>query len=436
MPRDVSRLIFSQALSRGFALALQVVSVAILNHALGPEGRGVLGILIFINALFYLFGTFGINYTAVSIFDASQKEKICTATLLSSLAIGFGTTILGVLLVFAAPSMFPGGDSRLHVLNLCAVPFQVLFINLQALMIILVHPVLVGISFLFPFLVTLVGFLVLSYLGKLSLLGVMWTNACAYPLASAFCIWTLFKYLTPIRTLDLGFTCRRLLSQGLLFTVVAIVNFLATRIDVYILFNLGGDYQAGLYSFTISVVGAMLIVGQSFQMGAMRKLSDISRTEELSSFSKYLGVVFWCSLGGGLTVYLARKPLILILGGVSFLDARHVFPLLIIWALGTNLQMVLSAIITRLGRPIGQIIPSLIGLFFSVCGNFLLVSRYGAIGSGSVAAIQAVLILFAELFILKSFFNVKISIKESFSIRPTFELVTAGLRSAKRYLRF
>lgn len=121
-------------LAKGIALVVGIVSSIITARYLGPEGRGILAVLVAVQGLAIQFGSFGFN-ASVTFFlskEPDHRPAIVSTTVVSSIAGGIIIAAAFAVISFIDPRILIGSvDPALLWILLLSFPFTFLIQNLQ-----------------------------------------------------------------------------------------------------------------------------------------------------------------------------------------------------------------------------------------------------------------------------------------------------------------
>jgi AhpD family alkylhydroperoxidase len=178
--------------------------------------------------------------------------------------------------------------------------------------------------------------------------------------------------------------CRRNLAEVPTFLVIAIVAAVVTRCDVVVLGHLAGLRAAGVYAAAARLYEASLMLPT---IGAMIMLPALARlfVQDQAGFSAMLVKSLRLSLGLGFVPALAvaalAEPLVHLLYSAPLYDAAPVLRLLIIGAVLTTVDQLLSSTMTAAHAQRHDLHAMLVGLVVLTAGLCALVPPLGPLGA-------------------------------------------------------
>ena len=361
---------------------LGVVLAVMTMRFLGPEGKGMLSLLVLIPVLTVVFGRSGIGPSLVYHSGRIPKTRLIPVGLSLTLVIGLIATLVGSVIVFWQRRAFFDGipPALLAVMcGLCLVYFFFdlvphLFLSLGLIdlrnLIMLVSPA-ANILFFLLFVVAL----------KKHVAGAVaaWALAVIVPVAVGLA-WLTRRSAWLDRTPDprLG---RRILAYGLKSHPGTIMELLNYRADFLIISLFAGPAAVGLYACAVNMAEVVWKLPEAVTIVLLPKASALP-PEEARDLTSKAGRVALCAVVLLFAILAAlRKPLILALFGPAFLPSAAPFLILIPGFIAFSLWRILAYGLLAQGHP--HIYSWTAGFSFLImlAGDLILIPRFGITGA-------------------------------------------------------
>jgi O-antigen/teichoic acid export membrane protein len=382
--RSLGELSLSTFLATVLQLVLRLIKHVVFARLLGPNGRGVYGILTTIPELVVSFGNLGFGLGSVYLV-AKKKYELPKVLGNALLYIPIqGLLLTGVaLMVLSFKGILMGGQGTVG---------QMGFFMIAAIPILLFHHIgldlLMGIKDIHLMNILRLVFSVFP-LFLLILLWLLTDNA----LLSAMYAWIgsviTVSLLAFLRLSRKAGGCLRIsrpylketFSFGLRGNVSMFANAVVRRIDILFIAHYLGAEAVGFYAVSVSIAEILLALPDAIAVPFLPIRLGLDKTAA-QSFSPLIIKYVLLSMGivCGLTALLG-KPVVMILYGTRFLPAFDPLRWLLPGILALSLYQFLKADIYSLDRP-GFI--SLISLLTMACNlvlNYLMIPRYGIEGA-------------------------------------------------------
>lgn len=390
---------------------LQLLMVVVIARALGPEGNGQFAIALLLPTTLSRFLEMGLP-AANAHFIGSQKISPRTAfttalqwfVLLAPVGIAIGA--VGIWL--AGDRWFPSVPTVALWLMLAAYPVLLLqafltsiFHGLQAFtaynITLLLHPALaLALSF---------GLVATGRSDVTSLLAAYLLGAVLTLIVSAQMLYRYFKRAAAgqqVRSQGLiNFSYSRRAAQYALVTHIGTtLAFLNYRADVYLLNLLGSAAETGLYVTATQMVEKLWLLSAAVGVVLMPYISRIS--SEADKIRKVtplmcIGVSLLTGIAGIMTALLSAF-LVGILFGDDYAPAAVIMQLLLPGIVAWAGARVLAIDINARGKPELNMYMSFGVLVVNVCGNLLLIPRYGMRGA-AIATTLAYCFFAVQMFV-------------------------------------
>lgn len=397
---------FSQAFSWVFSVFNNIIVV----RTLGPEGQGVIALIISFSGILATFGNLGLNWS--NTYWAARKraltDTIFSNSMVFSLILMCTVFILlkGRFIDFANPFI----DAQFFRIVLLALPFIVFTQLNQSLLLGLGRMVPYNlISVLRLFFLT-VGFALFLIILKESLVFAVWSWFAVCVLVCFLSICFVLKQLENFRFKADRKIFTDSLRIGVRVFLLGLISLLIMRFDFFILRYFKGAESVGYYSIAVLFTEVLLFIPQILGQlimprGSMQDSGSLLlalRVNRIAvSYSLILGVV----------MVFVMRPILLILFGPLFLIAYKSFVFLIPGIIALNCTSTICSYINgKDGYPTQMILAALTAFVVNVLLDLLLIPKYNINGA---AVASSVAYLASTCFCLVYFYyQKKIPVKE------------------------
>lgn len=361
---------------------LGVVLAVLTMRFLGPEGKGMLSLLVLIPVLTVVFGRSGIGPSLVYHSSRVPKGRLITKGLRLTLIIGSVATLAGAAIVFWQRNAFFRGIPPALLAVMCALAFVYFFydlvphlfltlglIDLRNL-VILVSPA-ANIAFFLLFVVVL----------KKRLPGAVaaWALAVIIPVAAGLA-WFSRRRVPEDRSPDprLG---GRILSYGLKSHPGTIMELLNYRADFLIISLFSGPAAVGLYACAVNMAEVVWKLPEAVTVVLLPKASSLPPKAARELTAKVSRV----ALGAVAVLFLVlaafRRPLIVALFGRAFLPSATPFLILVPGFIAFSLWRVLAYGLLAQGFPQTYSLSAGLSFLIMLAGDLILIPRIGIVGA-------------------------------------------------------
>jgi O-antigen/teichoic acid export membrane protein len=395
--RGLKASTFARDVSITFVTKVAVVLIGfassiITARYLGPEGRGILVVLMTIAGIASHFGNFGLHASNTYFVaqDRKRLHRIVGNSFWLSLVGGsvIGCIAFGVL--YSNQGLITGIPLPLLIVALLSVPFTLLFM--------LEQNILLGIQKikdynLFEFAKQLMTFLVVAALLILLGQGVSAAIATTTFFAIVFGLF-LMKDLQSGGGTYFGFDLalfRQMLRYGLKAYLAALFAFLVIRFDMLMVNYFLSAREAGVYSVTVQIVDLLYMLPVVIGMILFPKVSGMK--EGSWEFTRK---VAWVTTGLMFVICfiaaLLARPFIVFLYGDAFGGAVGALHWLLPGIFALSVQTVFMNYFVGIGLPVYAVCYHLIGFVLNFALNLMLIPMY-SINGAAIASTAAYLII-------------------------------------------
>jgi O-antigen/teichoic acid export membrane protein len=379
-------------INKGWVLITGVLAAAIINRAIGPEGRGTLAEIQTWMTLFAVVAGMSLD-TAIyhcansARYPANNSDKLAT-TLVLSAGCGIAGGIALLLFVFFWPNQV-SDSARAYVFIMWALLFlTTLFSNATVFAQAMGFSKVAASSGVFQGALYLLLSAAGYFADSLSIKFVLEVGCIAQFTGLWIVLYSLWRHMG--RGAEYRFhtqTAKAMIRAGAMQHLATISTFAYTKVNQLILFRYAGEAEAGLYAAALNLALVSQVIFGSFQTALYTRI--IHANDEYETSIRAMRVVIY---GGAVIVVVMlvfAKPLLLLYGGAEFSGSNDLFRLLTIafWILSIN--SLAGPICVKAGAfRFSSASAVLLGIG-SVALNFVLVPRMGALG----AAVSTLLII-------------------------------------------
>ncbi|MEW6685311.1 MAG: oligosaccharide flippase family protein [Candidatus Edwardsbacteria bacterium] len=381
--------IISIFLTQWGVLFLSVVTSILMARNLGPEGRGILALVLLVPAFLQKIGSLGIGDSAIyylgkspHLFSPIAFQIIFLVTLSSGLMV----VLFALLFPLLSKNLIKGIPSSYLVVALISLPFNLLIVHFGDLFLAIGEISLrnflnilnsfLRLLFLFVALIIIKGY-VLEAVAALTIVAIF---------TAIFSFYHIVRYELPNPKIETNLI-QKLVSYGIKGEMANIIMFFNYRLDMFLVNLWCGRSEVGYYIVAVLLAEMLWQIPHAVTTVLFPKFSSKDKKEagELTATScRYTTLLLFL-----LCVILAllAHPLIRIFYGRAF--ALSVSPLLIllpgIFFAGSTAPI--TAYLKSIGRPDCLLIKSLIMLPFAVLLNIIIIPHWGIKGAAFTSSV-------------------------------------------------
>jgi len=366
---------------------LSAVSAIIVARYLGPEGKGILAILVILMGIFIQIGNLGLHASTVYFVGKRPRESRNIA------GIAFWTcVVLGGLAIIITLS---SGEKPSFLLKEVPIKFLWIFIISAPfqLFILVYSNFLLGIGKILDFnlleflprvLTLILLILIVVYLGKgIHELIAGWTALYILIGIGALIYYSFLKIQGFSFHLDLF---RDMLRYGIKSYIACLLFYFINRFDQILVNYFVGIAQAGIYSVAVQCAEFLLILPVSigailFQRVSSSREDKGELTAKVSRHTIFVLLII-CMLTAVFSHYIIK-----ILFGARFLPSVIPFLILIPGIFFLSLESIYMNDLAGRGLPPVTYITPAIGLIINIALNLILIPRVGVAGASIAASI-------------------------------------------------
>lgn len=385
------------------ALTIMII-IIIFARSFGPEGIGILTLIVLISGVAFIFGNLGIDNANVY-YLSSKKDSIKQTfynTLIQSLALSLLMIII-FLLFFALNHNIVGSLKFIYfALALGYIPFvflerllQSIFIGKQDFK-----------SFSFPLiyskLFTLSSIIVSIYIFKTNL----FLTVLIFLIANMILpIWYL-AILIKENGLKMSFD-KNIFKKNFYFGIkaylIATMCFLVLRSDLYILNIFHGLKEVGFYSVATNFFDGINLITVSLALVLFPKMSqDSKQSYKVLFYGLKLSLILIVPIV--LFIAFISKPLIIFLFGGAFLPAIIPFFILAIALIFWSMTIIINQYFASQGIPNYLILLWFFGFLLNLFLNILYIPKFGMMAA-AISSLLTYFLLWIITFVLAKRLN-------------------------------
>lgn len=369
---------------------LVAIPISILiARMLGPEGRGIYSLSIYIPSVLALIGYLGLNIA--NIYFVGKDRRYLSSAISNSI---WFTGLLSIVFILA---YLPLAET-IHRAFLKESPYYYELIAVLALPLILLSSFLNSI---------MIGLNKIELVSKLSLgfssISLILSIVAAYTYKSILgfiLVWFIALFLNALANLvflyketkfGLGFDFnffKESLKYGLKGHIGNIVQFFNYRLDVFLVSFFAGVGQAGIYTVSVSLAESLWFLSNSSATTLFPRIAGLGETESLKITPLVSRLSLAVTLLAGVLLFLLAAPLVNILFGNSFTSSYLPLVLLIPGIIVFSLTNVLSSDLAGRGKPQFGTYIALISLILTVVFDLIFIPKWGASGAGAASSIS------------------------------------------------
>ena len=376
-------VVFSQAFSWVFSVFNNIIVV----RTLGPEGQGVIALVVSFSGILATLGNLGLNWsnTYWAVRKKTMADTIFSNSMVFSLILILAVFILlkGRFIDFTNPFI----DANFFRIVLLAIPFMVftqlnqsLLLGLQKMM-----PYnLISVSRLFFLTLGFSFFLVIL---KKTLVFAVWVW---FYVAVLICFFSVYLVINQLKGFRLKIDIRAFTDSvkiGVRVFSLGLISLLIMRFDFFILRYFKGVESVGYYSIAVLFTEVLLFIPQILgQLIMPRGSMQDSGSLILALRVNRIAVVYSLVLGVAMILFI--RPVLLILFGSSFLSSYRSFILLVPGIIALNCTSTICSYINgKEGYPKQMILAALLAFIINILFDLLLIPKYGIDGAAVASSI-------------------------------------------------
>ena len=400
LPRTLHGLIPAQGFRRNvtttlgagvLGLVISVGASAVLARMLGADGKGELALTMLLPAIVRLLFGFGVS-TANVYYAGSQKVPL--ANLMSnSVLMGSISTVLAsgacycLIATGFVARLVPGVKAEYLLVALTSVPITLLMINLNGLLQGMQRIEWLNLVSLVRRLFHLVAILALIAALRMGVLGGIIASLLSTALGLGLVIWNLRDNIRALAPEWRWPIMRKTLSFGLRSQAGSVFQFLAYRVDLFIVNYFLGPREVGIYSVAVTLTELLWQLPNAVGFVIFPRAAS-SPPEAMNRFTpRVFRMTSALLLLGAAVLALSGRPLIGLVYPDAFLAAYAPMLVLLPGTIMLGAAKVLTNDLAGRGMPHLNSTNSLISSIAAVVLNLLLIPRLRLLGPAVASTI-------------------------------------------------
>jgi O-antigen/teichoic acid export membrane protein len=385
-------------------MAIMVIGFAssiVTARYLGPEGKGVLVVLMTITGVAVQFGNFGLH-ASNTYFVAKEKERlprIVGNTLWPSLIGGSIVSLITLGILYFNQNLVAGIPLPLLMIALFSIPFSLFFM--------LGENILLGIQKIKAYNVFELTKRLVTFLA-VSVLLVLLSQGVGAVIATTTLSAIVFSFLLMKNLLSVGgkffvfdpILFKKMIRYGLKAYLAALFIFLVIRFDMLMVNYFLGAGDAGVYSISVQVADLLYMLPVTIGMILFPKVSGMKEGKwEFTKKTAWVtsGIMFIiCSMAA-----LLARPFIVLLYGDAFAGAVGALWWLLPGIYLLSINTIYMNFFAGKGMPIIVVISPLLALAANFILNIYFIPVLGINGASLTSSIAYMIMLIASIFYLR-----------------------------------
>ncbi len=378
--------------SRILQLLLGLGASVIIARALGPEGRGIYALAIFLPMVLASLGGFGIGQAAIFQLGkgtCAPKDVLGNNVALSLILGAFASVIGLAVLLLWGDVLFPGVATTYLLLALLLIPLSFLlgfigyfFLGLQRIKQYNFVNLLRSCVFL-----VLVATLLLS--PKIGLEAVIAANILSYIAAVTVMLFMAKRIVGSLHLRLQKSYIKEAFGYGFKVYLGNILGLLHYRIDVLLINMFLNPVAVGLYAIAVMVAEKIWLVSQSASIVLFPKVCSETNKENLREFTPIIfRMVLLISTVGSVILLFLGRLLIVSFFSEKFAGSVSPFQVLLIGVVAMSGWRILANDLYGRGRPEINIYINAFAAVANIVLNVILIPRLGIVGAAWATSVS------------------------------------------------
>lgn len=406
---DYYRHSFMTLTGQILSLILILLSNILIARLLGPEGKGVMSLLVNFPVLIIMISLLGLDEATVY-FLGSRKyeysEILGWAILNTSIVSIISISLLVILRNWLVTSVIKNISIEFLMIATCYIPFQILFQYQCA--------ILLGKKDIFGYnlLTVLRNFLLLLaqliLIIKYGLPGGVYSILLGFALSTFAGILLIKKFGKPILPKQLDYE-KKSLSYGLRSVLGLIFHYLTRRLDLFIVNFFLNTSQVGFYSIALMFSELPWYIPQAFSTVLFPVVSGMKKNEAHRFTALISRNTIFITLIACLLLATIAKPVINIFFTAKFYPALVPFYINLPRTIALSITRVLGGNFQGTGKPEYGTVMAFVSFIITVILDLILIPRFGIVGAAITTTIANWLSAGLGLYIFTKSSKIKLS---------------------------
>lgn len=384
-------------------LIIGVGSSVIIARILGPEGKGIYTMAILLPTLIITFSHLGIGLA--NVYYVAKRRYPLQVIIGSNITLAFLIGSIGVCIglivsVLFGQRAFPGVIQRYLFIALIIVPFNLLFVYLE-------H-ILLGASKIREY--NLISFVhaaiflaficIMLWMLQKGIEGAIWATVVSWLVADAVLLLIMRKVAGRVAFMWDSDYLKQATTYGVKAHLGSILRFLNLRLDLFLVNVLLNPTAVGFYSVSVGLAEKLWLVSQASSTVLLPRVAGETNETRRRDFTPLVArTTLWITVLGSVALILLSKPLIVFLYTEKFLPSIGAVQALLVGIVAVSVGRILGSDIAGRGRPILNTYVGIITVMTNVILNIVWIPRHGITGAAWASTVSYTLTLMARLFL-------------------------------------
>jgi len=374
-----------------FALAASLLTATLTAQALGPAGKGYLATLTLLVSLLVVVFEVGIGDALIVLvgLGRAQLAEAVRATVQATLWLALVATIAFTAVAVVVLGPVASADRPALALGASLVAVGVCYSTLVSVLLAIQRVALVAAVSALGAATTAAVMLVMAIGFELDVEAAILASLCGAGFAAAACVIKLRAAQIAIRPRRAPGYLPGALRLGLAFQLPNLLIVAAARLDLLLVFEIGGAEAAGRYSVALTIGALVALVPTAVAYAAFARIANMAEPEARAFTGRVLRGGVLGSLISALVLAAVVPVLVPWVFGESFRPA--VGPTLILLAGGTlgSGQLLLARLTSARGEPMILIASFALSFIVMIGLDLVLIEAHGESGAAVAALISS-----------------------------------------------
>lgn len=391
------------------SLIILLLSNILITRVLGPEGKGVMSLLLAFPLITVMISMLGLDEATVYFLGGKKFQysevlgwAILNTVIISAITIG----LLLFLKNWLVTSVIKNINTEFLLVAIFCIPFQIFFQYESAIL--LVSKNIFGYNLLSVLRNLLLFLAQLVLILKFGLRGGIYSILLGFSIATLAGLFLIRKLGKPRFTRQFDFE-KKSISYGMRSVLGLIFHYLTRRLDLFIINFFLNTAQVGFYSIALMLAELPWYIPQAFGTVLFPHVSGMDK-EQAHEFSATVcrNTVFITVVASVLLIILA-KPLIGIFFSSRFYPALVPFYLHLPGTIALGITRILGGNFQGTGKPEFGTLMALVSFLTTVVLDLILIPRWGINGAAIAASISNILSAGIGLYIFNKSSNISLN---------------------------
>ncbi len=406
---DYYRHSFLTLVGQVLSLILILLSNILITRVLGPDGKGVMSLLITFPAVIAMIVVLGVDEATVYFLGGKRFEysEVLSWAILNTLIVSaFSIGVLTILQNWLVTSVIKNITGKFLLITIFSIPFQIFFQYECA--------ILLGQRDIFGFnllnILRNLFLLVFQFILilKLGLLGGVYSILIGFAMAALVGILLIRKFGKPRIPKEISFA-KKSISYGTRSVLGLIFHYFTRRLDIFIVNFFLNPAQVGFYAIALMLAELPWYIPQAAGTVLFPQVSGMEKAEA-NQFSAQVcrNTVFITALAC-LILALIAKPVIRLFFTAKFYPALIPFYINLPRTIALGIGRVLGGNFQGTGKPEYGTIMAFVSFVLTLILDLVFIPRWGIIGAAIATTIANIFSVGIGLYIFLNTSKIKLS---------------------------